>query len=314
MAQAPPDLDSPDQEPAGAAHELAPGASMAPDAQTAGITIAPPKKKRPKVFFYLALFWLGLVVFCAVFANLLPVKDPNLQDISLRLEGPGPGGILGADDLGRDILARLVFGARVSLVVSLTAVFIGSIVGGTLGLTAGFFRGWYEKTVMSLVDVLLAFPALVLLLALVAFVGQSLPTIAFVVGFLAIPGYTRVARATTLSVSQREYVLAARAMGATNKRILFKELLPNVALPVIAFGLVAIGLVIVAEGSLAFLGLSVKFPTATWGSMIAAGKIHLRTGPHLALIPSLAMFFTVLSLNYVGDQLRSRFDVRESAL
>jgi peptide/nickel transport system permease protein len=103
-------------------------------------------------------------------------------------------------------------------------------------------------------------------------------------------------------------------MGATNKRILFKELLPNVALPVIAFGLVAIGLVIVAEGSLAFLGLSVKFPTATWGSMIAAGKIHLRTGPHLALIPSLAMFFTVLSLNYVGDQLRSRFDVRESAL
>jgi len=282
--------------------------------RTAGPSIGAAKKKRPRVFFYLALSWLVLVVLCAIFANVLPIKDPNFQNIVLRLEPPGPGGILGADDLGRDVLARLVFGARVSLTVSLTAVLVGSIVGGTLGLTAGFFRGWYERLVMSAVDVLLAFPALVLLLALVAFVGQSLSTIALVVGFLSIPAYTRVARATTLSVAQREYVLAARAMGATDRRILFRELLPNVALPVIAFGLVAIGLVIVAEGSLAFLGLSVKFPTATWGSMIAAGKIHIRTSPHLALIPSLAMFFTVLSLNYVGDQLRRRFDVRESSL
>lgn len=290
------------------------GAGMAPDPNTAGLGLPPAKKKRPKIFYYLALGWLVLVVFCAVFADVLPVEDPNFQNIVDRLEPPGEGGVLGTDDLGRDILARLVFGARVSLIVSLSAVLIGSIIGGTIGLTAGFFRGWYERTVMSLVDVILAFPALVLLLALVAFVGQSLSTIALVVGFLAIPSYTRVARATTLSVSQREYVLAARAMGATNGRILFRELLPNVALPVVAFGLVSLGIVIVAEGSLAFLGLSVKFPTATWGSMIAAGKIHIRRAPHLALIPSLAMFLTVLSLNYVGDQIRSRFDVRGSAL
>ena len=317
MAQAQPDLDSPDlpSSAEGVNHPTETAASgLAPDPNTAGAGVPGPKKKRPRVFYWAALGWLVLVVFCAVFANLLPVRDPNLQNIVLRLEPPGPGGILGADDLGRDILARLVFGARVSLIVSLTAVTIGSIVGGTIGLTAGFFRGWYERTVMSLVDVILAFPALVLLLALVAFVGQNLSTIALVVGFLAIPSYTRVARATTLSVAQREYVLAARAMGATNTRILFRELLPNVALPVVAFGLVALGLVIVAEGSLAFLGLSVKFPTATWGSMIAAGKIHIRTAPHLALIPSLAMFLTVLSLNYVGDQLRSRFDVRSSSL
>jgi len=317
VAQAQPDLDSPDL-PTSAEGAASPGAAagsgLAVDPNTAGITIAGPKKKRPRVFYYAAIGWLILVVFCAVFANLLPVKDPNFGIVANRLEPPGPGGILGSDDLGRDILARLVFGARVSLIVSLTAVFVGSIVGGTIGLTAGFFRGRYERVVMSLVDVILAFPALVLLLALVAFVGQSLSTIALVVGFLAIPAYTRVARATTLSVSQREYVLAARAMGAKDSRILFKELLPNVALPVVAFGLVALGLVIVAEGSLAFLGLSVKFPTATWGSMIAAGKIHIRTAPHLALLPSLAMFLTVLSLNYVGDQLRSRFDVRSSSL
>ena len=316
MAQAQPDLDSPDgqndRSPDSA--DVAPGTNLAPDASTGGAAIAPPKKKRPRVFFYLALAWLATVVICAVFADILPVKDPNFGNITLRLDPPGEGGLLGADVLGRDILARLVFGARVSLIVSLSAVFIGSIAGGVLGLTAGFFRGWYERIVMSLVDVLLAFPALVLLLVLVAFVGQSLPTIAGVIGFLAIPGYTRVARGTTLAVSQREYVLAARAMGATNSRILFKELLPNVALPVIAFGLVAIGLVIVAEGSLAFLGLSVEFPQATWGSMIADGKNFIKDSPHAALIPSLAMFLTVLSLNYVGDQLRSRFDVRESAL
>lgn len=319
MAQAQPDLDSPDlpSSAEGSGPEgpgAVAGAGIAPDPNTAGMALPGVKKKRPKIFYYAALGWLILVVFCAIFANLLPVKDPNLQDIVNRLEPPGQAGILGSDDLGRDILARLVFGARVSLIVSLTAVLVGSIVGGTIGLTAGFFRGWYERTVMALVDVILAFPALVLLLALVAFVGQSLSTISIVVGFLAIPSYTRVARATTLSVSQREYILAARAMGATDSRILFRELLPNVALPVVAFGLVALGLVIVAEGSLAFLGLSVKFPTATWGSMIAAGKIHIRTAPHLALIPSLAMFLTVLSLNYVGDQLRSRFDVRGSAL
>ncbi len=285
-----------------------------PSLAATATAMAGPKKKRVRVFYYAALGWLVVVVVCAVFADVLPVADPNAQAIVDRLEPPGRGGVLGTDDLGRDILARLVFGARVSLIVSLTAVTIGSVVGGTLGLTAGFFRGWYERIVMSLVDVILAFPALVLLLALVAFVGQSLPTIALVVGLLAIPSYTRVARATTLSVAQREYVLAAKAMGAKSSRILLRELLPNVALPVAAFGLVALGLVIVAEGSLAFLGLSVKFPTATWGSMIAAGKIHIRTTPHLALIPSLAMFLTVLSLNYVGDQLRSRFDVRASSL
>ena len=274
-----------------------------------------PVRRRRKVFFWIAVAWLVLIVFCALSANVLPVKDPNFQIISKRLSPPGNNGfLLGSDSLGRDILSRLVFGARVSLIISLTAVTVGSVIGGAIGLTAGFFRGWYERIVMSLIDALLAFPALVLLLALVAFVGQSLTTISLVIGLLSIPAYTRVARATTLTIAEREYVTAARALGATDGRILFRELLPNVALPIIAFGLVALGLVIVAEGSLAFLGLSVKFPTPTWGSMIAEGKIHLRQTVHVSLLPSLCMLFTVLSLNYVGDQLRSRFDVRESAL
>jgi len=323
VAQAQPDLDSPDlpssaERGAGGAVGAA-GVGIAAEPASSAISLPAARKKRPRVFFWIAVGWLVLVVFCAVFAGVFKklgmIPDPNHQDILNRLTPPGNGaGLLGTDDLGRDILSRLMYGARVSLIVSITAVVLGSSLGGTLGLTAGFFRGWYERIVMMGVDVMLAFPALVLLLALVAFMGQSLTIIALVVGVLAIPAYTRVARATTLAVAQREYVLAARAMGATNRRILFRELLPNVAVPVVGFGLVAIGIVIVAEGSLAFLGLSVKFPTATWGSMIAAGKIHIRDAPHLALLPSLAMFFTVLSVNYVGDQLRSRFDVRESAL
>ncbi len=167
---------------------------------------------------------------------------------------------------------------------------------------------------MALVDVILAFPGLVLLLALVAYVGQNLRVIATVIGLLSIPVYTRVARANTLSTAQREFVLAASALGATNRRILAREILPNVILPVLAFGLIAMGVIIVLEGALALLGLSVELPQATWGGMISEGKRHLHETVHVALLPSLVMFLTVLSLNLVGDTLRTRLDVRESGL
>jgi peptide/nickel transport system permease protein len=270
--------------------------------------------ERLSIGFWLAVGWLGLVAVCAVFANLLPVRDPLEPVIANRLALPFTDNLLGADGLGRDILARLVHGARVSVVIALTAVSIGMLVGGTLGMAVGFFRGTFERIVMAAVDVILAFPGLLLLLALVFFVGQSLATIAIVIGFLSIPAYTRIARANTLAVAQREFVLAARAMGARAPRILFREILPNVILPVMAFGLVAMGVIIVIEGALAFLGLSVEAPQPTWGGMIAEGKRHLSRTVHVALIPSIVMFLTVLSLNFVGDQLRSRLDVRESNL
>ena len=292
------------------------GVVLAVDASVNPIVVLAPRRRGPRVFFYLALAWIVVVVLCAVLADVLPLRSPVVGDIPNRLSAPGENGfLLGSDSNGRDILARVVFGARVSLIVAVVAVLVGSVVGGAIGLTTGFLRGWYERVVMSAVDVLLAFPALILILALVAYLDdQSLRTIAVVFGFLAIPAYARVARATTLAVAEREYVLAARALGATRWRILVRELLPNVALPIAAFGLVAVGVVIVAEGSLAFLGLSVELPNSTWGLMIAEGKIHLRAAPWVALVPSLAMLFTVLSLNYVGDTLRSKFDVRESAL
>lgn len=264
--------------------------------------------------FWLAAFWLLLIAFCAVFADVLPVRDPLDPVIANRLNGPFTTNLLGADGLGRDILARLINGARVSVVIALTAVSIGMLIGGTLGILAGYFRGHFERGLMAVLDVILAFPWLVLLLALVAFIGQSLMAISVAIGLLWIPAYARVARANTLSVVQREYVLAARAMGASTFRILTREVLPNVILPVLAYGLVAMGLVIIVESALAFLGLSVEAPQPTWGGMISEGKRHLATAVHVALVPSIAMFLTVLSLNYVGDRLRSRFEVKESNL
>jgi len=273
------------------------------------------RRKGSGALFWVALSWVGLVVFAALFAGFLPLNDPNLPDIPNKLEPPfGEGGILGNDGLGRDVLARLAFGARVSLQISVAAVAVGILVGGTLGMLVGYFRGKLETLIMSLINIILAFPALVLLLYIVSVIGQSLSAITIAISFLSIPVYTRVARATTLAVSQREYVLAARALGATDSRILFREIMPNVILPVVAFGLVALGVIIVAEGSLAFLGLSVQPPDATWGSMIAEGKRHLNSTVWVALVPSFVMFLTVLSLNFVGDILRSRFDVKESAL
>jgi peptide/nickel transport system permease protein len=273
------------------------------------------RKRGRGVLYYICLGWLGLVVFAAITANVVPLPDPDAIDILDKAAPPFTAGhLLGTDGLGRDILSRLAHGAQVSLVISVAAVVVGIVIGGTLGMVVGYFRGRIETMVMAVIDVVLAFPGLVLLLALVAFVGQSLFAITVVIGFLSIPVYTRVARAATLAVSQREYVLAAGLMGGKTKRILFREIMPNVILPVAAYGLIALGVIIVLEGSLAFLGLSVEAPAATWGSMIAEGKRHLDDAVHIALIPSIVMFLTVLSLNLVGDALRGRFDVREANL
>lgn len=288
------------------------------DSSEATATPAKPALRRKQgfgPFFWFAVGWLVLVVFAALFAKLLPLPDPNAVDVSNRLASPlSEGHLLGADGLGRDVASRLFDGARVSLTISVSALLVGGAVGGTIGMVAGFFRGRLETLIVATADIILAFPGLVLLLALVAVFGQSLPVITLAIALLAIPVYTRVARATTLAVAQREYVLAARAMGATNRRIIFGEIMPNVVLPVAAFGLVALGYVIVLEGTLAFLGLSVQPPDASWGSMIAEGKRHLHSTLHLTLVPAAVLFLTVLSLNLVGDTLRRRLDVRGARL
>lgn len=302
----------------------------APEAELEGrgglIEEEPSKRRlRPRrgIAFWLSIVWITLIVLAAVIAwvaylsgavrSILPLADPNATDVAARLARPFEDGyILGSDGLGRDILSRIVYGARVSLVISVASVAVGMAVGGTLGLVSGYLRGMIEGGVVQMVNIILAFPPLILLLALAFVFGQSLMVLTLIIAFFSIPIYTRVARATTLSVSQREFVHAAKAMGAKTPRILFREIAPNVVLPVLAFGLVAVAAIIVLEGALAFLGLSVNRPTATWGTMINEGRRHLGTTAHLAFIPSAVMFLTVLSINFIGDSLRRRFDVKEA--
>lgn len=260
------------------------------------------------ITFWMAVFWLVLVFIAGGFSAFIPTADPNAIDIPNKLADPlSSGHLLGTDGLGRDILARIIDGARVSLTVSITAVAVGVAVGGMLGVVAGYVRGAFDMAFVAGINIMLAFPGIVLLLALVSVLEQNLVNISLVIGVLSIPIYARVARANSLAVSERDYVMVAQTLGAKRRRILFKEILPVVILPLMAFALTALGVVIVAEGTLAFLGLSVEPPAATWGSMIAEGRRHDETHLHVVFIPSIVMFLTVLSFNFVGEAMRARF-------
>jgi len=191
---------------------------------------------------------------------------------------------------------------------------ISLTIGGALGLLAGYFRGRFETLVVGSMDVLLAFPPLILALAITAYLGQSIPNLTIILGVLGIPAFMRVARAATLTLARREFVIAAEALGASHARILLRELLPNVVLPLLAFFLLGVAVIIVAEGALSFLGLGVPPPTASWGSMIGEGRESLEVAPQLAFLPAIAMFLTVLSFNLVGDTLRALTDPRQALL
>jgi len=275
-----------------------------------------PVVKRRKLggLFLCAVAWILLIGLAAVFAAFLPIASPTDMDMLGKRAPPSAEHLLGTDSLGRDMLSRLIYGARVSLTVGLLSSVIGVTVGGALGMLAGYFRGRLETLTVGGVDVLLAFPPLVFLLAVLAYLGQTVLNITLVIGVLSIPAFTRVARAVTLSLSEREFVVAARALGATHSRILLRELLPNVSLPLVAFFLLGVAVTIVVEGALSFLGLGVPPPAPSWGSMIAEGRESLDIAPWLAFLPAGTMFITVLAFNVVGDTLLALTDPRPGAL
>ena len=289
------------------------GAALDVGIDTSAVT---PVRKRRQLggLFVASVAWIALVALGAIFADLLPIPSPTDIDMLGKRALPSAEHWLGNDQLGRDELSRLIYGGRISLTVGLLAPVIGVTIGGALGMLAGYFRGRLETFVVGGVDVLLAFPPLVFALALTAYLGQSILNITLVIGILGIPAFTRVARAVTLSLSEREFVTAARALGATHSRILLRELLPNVALPLVAFFLLGVAVTIVVEGALSFLGLGVPPPAPSWGSMIGEGRESLEIAPWLAFLPAGFMFLTVLSFNIVGDTLRALTDPRPGAL
>jgi peptide/nickel transport system permease protein len=270
--------------------------------------------RKPGVLLLVAVGWIVLIALAAALADVLPIPSPTDMDMLARRALPSSEHWLGTDQLGRDELSRLIHGARISLTVGLLAPVIGVTIGGCLGMLAGYFRGRLETLTVAGVDILLAFPPLVFALAVTAYLGQSVLNLTLVIGVLGIPAFTRVARAVTLSLSEREFVTAARALGATHTRILLRELLPNVALPLLAFFLLGVAVTIVVEGALSFLGLGVPPPAPSWGSMIGEGRESLDLAPWLAFLPAGFMFATVLAFNIVGDTLRALTDPRPGTL
>jgi peptide/nickel transport system permease protein len=316
------------------------------DEQRSGIPLAPQqigfsaietggegrhKRKGIGIGGWAAIIFLAIVVGSAILAPILPIPDPNKDVFSgLNRQGPSLDHLMGLDANGRDVLSRVIWGGRNSMAIGFFSIVLGFIVGGILGLIAGYFRGRIGTGLGSVTDILLAFPPLVLALAIVTNMtggkvsprmqigpiglDRTLFYVTLALAIVSVPVLARIARASTLSWSEREFVLAARSQGAKHGRVMLREVLPNILPAMFSIALLGIAVVIVAEAGLAILGAGVRPEVVTWGNIISGGRTDLRDASHIVLAPSLVIFGVVLSLNYLGDVVRARFDVRESAL
>lgn len=270
-------------------------------------------KKRLGLFFWVAAGFFALVVVLAITAPWLPIKDPAKVVGRPRL-APSATFWFGTDSLGRDIFSRVIWGARASLAVGFLSILIGGLLGTAIGVAAGYLRGKTETVLMTLMDVLLSFPALLLAMAIVTFTdSRTVITVSVAIGVVAIAPTARLVRANALVYGQREFVTAARSLGASQFRILRREIFPNIVPPLLSFSIIAVAVAMVAEGGLSFLGLSIDpASTPTWGNMIVSGKPFLENGyPWISLIPSAVLFLTVLALNFSGERIREYTDVKE---
>lgn len=280
------------------------------DENVTNLPDVPAVKKTRSILVYLSIAWLVIIIGSAIFASLLPIA-PYSVPIGPPRTPPGFGSLdtlLGTDSLGRSMLSRVVYGAQVSLVIGAVAGLVGFAIGSFFGMIAGYFGKRIDGVISLLADAMLAFPPLILLLALASILTPSVQTILFGLGLLAIPSFIRLSRANTLAWSSREFVRAAKNMGAGNGRILFREIMPNVIAPLASYLPIVVAALIVAEGSLSFLGLGIPPPQPSWGGMINDGKDAIATSPHLVFVPALVIFFTVFALNQVGDHLRTKYD------
>lgn len=252
---------------------------------------------------------LGLIV-VALLAPWLAPADPAVQTLADKRMPPGAQYPLGADEFGRDILSRLIFGTRVALFVALVAVAIALVSGVFIGLMAGYLGGWTETVLMRLMDILLSFPYLLLAIAVVATLGTGLQNTTLAVGIWAMPGFARLTRGQVVSIKNREYVQSARAVGVPLPRLIWQHILPNSIPPIIVFATLYMANAILLEAALSFLGLGIQPPQPSWGLMVASGRDFLRVAPHIATLPGIAIMLAVLGFNLLGDGLRDALDPR----
>ena len=273
-----------------------------------------PQIKLKHVGLVCAIAWVVIIAVSAISAPLLPLKAPYAMDFGAAEQGPSLHHLLGADVDGRDILSRVIFGARTSLTVALIGPVFGLVIGSIFGILTAYYGGAFRAIVLGLMDGVLAFPGFVLALALTTFLGASVINVAIALGILSVPAFARVARANALPLVGREFVLAARTAGANDFYILSREILPNMGAQLLTYALTVMSVMIVIEGGLSFLGVGVPPPIPSWGNMIADGREALERAPHISVIPAFALFLSVLSVNVIGDHLRRRVEVREGAL
>ncbi len=263
----------------------------------------------------MAMLGLAIIValaICAIFADVLFDYDTIVikQNIGERLQGPSSAHWFGTDEFGRDILARLIHGSRVSLVVGIVSVSIALLIGGTLGAVAGFYGGKIDMIIMRVMDVFLAVPSILLSMTIVAALGTNLFYVMLAIGISSVPNYARIVRAAVMGVKDQEFVEASRAMGASNATIIFKEVIPNCLAPIIVQVTLSVASAILSTASLSFIGLGVQPPSPEWGAMLSSGRQYMRDALHLTLFPGLAIIITILALNLLGDGLRDALDPR----
>jgi peptide/nickel transport system permease protein len=253
---------------------------------------------------------LVVMILLALFASNLTPYNPEQVTPALRLRPPDALYIFGTDDFGRDVFTRIAYGARLSLLVGVISVSIAATTGVTLGIAAGYYGGWLDTVIMRLIDVMMAFPGILLALVIVAILGRSLPNVMIAVGISAIPVYARMARGTTLSLKNMDYVSAARAIGAPNRRIMAQHIFPNILAPLIVIATNGVAGAIISIAALSFLGLGAQPPTPEWGIMLSEGRVYLRNAWWVTTFPGLTIMITVMAINLMGDGLRDILDPR----
>ena len=252
--------------------------------------------------------FMAVIVTAAVFAPYIATHDPNDQELLTRLESPSRANWFGTDELGRDEFSRLVYGARISLFIGMLGTLGGVVIGTTLGMISGFFGGWTDTAAMRVVDILYAFPGILLAILIVAVMGPGLFNLVLALTIWGTPTLSRIVRSSVLSLRSQEFVEAARTIGASRTRIMTRHLLPNSMAPIIVYATLGVAGSLLTAAGLGFLGLGVQPPTAEWGAMLSVGRGYLREAPHIMVFPGLLIFLTVISLNLIGDALRDALD------
>ncbi len=265
------------------------------------------KKNKSALF---GMFIIGLLFFCAIFADVIAPFGYDDQNLSIALTKPNSQYWFGTDNFGRDIYSRIIYGSRISLQVGFVAVSISMVIGGALGAIAGFFGGKLDNIIMRTMDILLAIPSILLAISIVSALGPGLINVMIAVGISSIPSYSRIVRASVITLKDQEFVEAARAVGTSNFRIITKHIIPNSLAPIIVQATLGVAGAILSAAGLSFIGLGIQPPTPEWGSMLSAGRQFIRDYPHISMYPGLVIMITIFGLNLFGDGLRDALDPR----